>query len=309
MISYYQYTNNFEPLGGPADNCWINVIAPVAGDLEILNESIGVPIDFINDINDIDERPRIDIDEDWSLIILRIPVQNFEANGNFQTVPFGLIISEKYFVSICHYDAPMIRDFISYCIKRRIKVENKIEFIYRLILSAAVWYLKYLKIINNHINQVEKDLEKSIKNRELHKLLKIEKSLVYFFTSIKGNENVFYKLKNSKLTKGLEIDDELLEDVYTELNQAVETTKIHSDILSGMMDAFASVISNNLNEIMKKLTSISIILMIPTLIASLYGMNVPNFFENFDYAFLAVLVISFLISISAVIIFRKRKWF
>jgi magnesium transporter len=309
MISYYHYTKNFETLGGPEDNCWVNVIAPDNSDLEFLNDSLNVPIEFINDISDIDERPRIDIDEEWSLIILRIPIQNFEVNGNFQTVPFGIIISEKYFVSLCNYDAPMIRDFITYCIRRRIKVENKIEFIYRLILSASVWYLKYLKIINNHINLVEKDIEKSIKNKELHKLLKIEKSLVYFFTSIKGNENVFYKLKNSKLTRGITIDDELLEDVYTELNQSLETTKIHSDILSGMMDAFASVISNNLNEIMKKLTSISIILMIPTLIASFYGMNVPNFFEKFDFAFVVVLIISFLISISVVYFFRKRKWF
>ncbi len=309
MISYYQYTNYFETLKEPLKESWINVINPSEEELNFLKEKIGVPVDFINDISDIDERPRIDIDEDWSLIIIRIPIQNFEANGNFQTIPFGIIISDNYFISICHYDAPMIRDFVNYNIKRKIKVENKIEFIYRFILSSSVWYLKYLKIINHHTNLVEKDIEKSIKNKEVHKLLKFEKSLVYFFTSIKGNENVFYKLKNSKLTKSTNIDEELIEDVYTELNQAMETTKIHSDILSGMMDAFASIISNNLNDIMKKLTSISIILMIPTLIASLYGMNVPNFFEDFDLAFFFVLIISFIISGGVVFMFRRRKWF
>ena len=157
-------------------------------------------------------------------------------------------------------------------------------------------------------SSIEQDLERSIKNRELNKLLKMEKCLVYFITSIKANEIVLAKLRNSKKIT-TEINEDLFEDAIIENKQALEMAQIYSNIQSGMMDAFASVISNNLNVVMKQLTLISIILMIPTLIASIYGMNVPNYLEDSLWAMPLILLGSFLLSIAGVFLFRKRRWF
>lgn len=309
MIRYFQVLNGtFGEVQEYSKNCWIHAETPSTEEIQFLISNFGVPQDYLNDLDDIDERPRLDIDEDWTLVIFRFPYQDIMAAELFQTVPFGIIFSKEYFITFTNFKIQTISDFLIYVTRKKIHFNNFFELIFRLILSSSVWYLKYLKVINNQINLTEKELEKSIRNKEVHKLLKLEKALVYFYTSLKGNENVFIKLKNSKLIKEISIDDELLEDVFIELNQAIETTKIHSDILSGMMDAFASVISNNLNDLMKKLTSISIVLMIPTLIASFYGMNVPNFWENNNFAFLIIAAFSFFVSLTVILFFKKKRW-
>ena len=202
----------------------------------------------------------------------------------------------------------MITDFINYTKRKSIKIQNNFDITLRLLLSSSIWYLKYLKQINQKIKLAEDKLEKSIRNEDLQTLLQIEKCLVFFTTSLKGNDVLVNRIKNFKEYKD-SYDSELIEDVEIELKQALDTTNIHSEILSGMMDAYASVISNNISVIMKRLTSISIILMIPTLIASLYGMNVPNVFENNALGFWIILAISFSIATMTVIVFIKRKWF
>jgi magnesium transporter len=188
------------------------------------------------------------------------------------------------------------------------QVTDEINFILRLSLRSGKIYLKYLKEVNRMTAAIEQDLEKSIKNRELNQLLRMEKCLVYFITSIKANEIILAKLRNlKKITT--EINEDLLEDAMIENKQALEMAQIYSDIQSGMMDAFASVISNNLNVVMKQLTLISIILMIPTLIASIFGMNVPNYLENSMWAMPSIIVFSLVLSIIGVLSFRKRHWF
>jgi magnesium transporter len=176
------------------------------------------------------------------------------------------------------------------------------------LLSSSVWYLKYLKQVNQKIKLAEDNLEKSIKNEELQALLQIEKCLVFFMTSLKGNDILLHRIKNIKSQKE-NFDIELLEDVEIELRQAQETTNIYSDILTGTMDAYASVISNNMNTIMKQMTSISIILMIPTLIASLYGMNVPNDLQSNPYGIGIIISISILLSAFGVFLFKRKQWF
>jgi magnesium transporter len=188
------------------------------------------------------------------------------------------------------------------------QITDSINFILRLFLRSGYVYLTYLKQINQQTSLIEQDLEKSIKNRELNKLLKMEKCLVYFITSIKANEIVLARLRNSKKIT-TELNEDLLEDAFIENKQALEMAQIYSDIQSGMMDAFASVISNNLNVVMKQLTLISIILMIPTLIASLFGMNIPNFLENSVWAMPGIIFGSLILSFLGVILFRKRQWF
>lgn len=287
---------------------WINVEAPTPADIDYLIEEIGVPGSFLSDIEDADERPRIEEENGWTLIILRIPYRDQGNDLPYVTVPLGFIMKEHYFVTVCHYNTDMIPDFIRYSNRKKLTLEGNWDLLFRLFLSSSVWYLKYLKQINNQSRQVEKELEKSIQNEELQKLLKIEKSLVFFITSMRGNDNLLIKLKNLKSQRKY-YDDDLIEDVEIELRQALDSARIYSDILSGTMDAYASVISNNLNVIMKRMTSISLLLMIPTLIASLYGMNVPNTLYDNSYGFILICGVSMLLSGVAFWRLKKRKWF
>lgn len=289
-------------------NCWINIESPTQSDISYLLDELQIPEAFFNDIEDVNERPRIEIENGWFFILVRIPYKNAEDNIPYSTVPLGIIFKGDIFVSICFYKTEMISDFIAYTGRKRIIKKDNFDLVLKLLLSSSVWFLKYLKQINQRIKLAENKLEKSIKNEDLHRLLQIEKCLVFFTTSLKGNDILAHRIKNLKDYKNT-FDYELIEDVDIELRQALETTNIYSDILSGMMDAYASVISNNLNVIMKQLTSFSIILMIPTLIASLYGMNVPNSFENNPFGFWIILLISIILSSIGVFIFMKRKWF
>jgi magnesium transporter len=220
----------------------------------------------------------------------------------------GILFKDDIFVTICFFKTEVLDDFIIYSNRKNIIKRDNFDLVFKLLLSSSAWFLKYLKQINLRIKIAETKLEKSIRNEDLQTLLEIEKCLVYFTTSLKGNDILTHRIKNLKEYKAT-FDEDLVEDVDIELRQAQETTKIYSDILSGMMDAYASVISNNLNVIMKQLTSISIILMIPTLIASLYGMNVPNSFENNKWGFFIIFLISLMLSGFGVFVFMKRKWF
>lgn len=288
--------------------CWVNVECPTQKDISYLTDELDVPIAFINDIEDIDERPRIEIENGWYLVLIRVPHKTEDEKMPFSTVPLGLIFKEDVFVSVCFHKTEMVNDFILYTQKKNIVVTDYINMVHRLLLSSSVWFLKYLKQINQKIKESEEQLEKSIKNEELHTLLHIEKCMVIFTTSLRNNDILIHRLKNLKDFRD-NYDMELVEDVDIELRQALETTNIYSDILTGMMDAYASVISNNLNVIMKQLTSISIILMIPTVIASLYGMNVPNMLQDNRFGFWIILLISLFFSTIGVFLFRKKQWF
>ncbi len=289
-------------------NCWVSVEIPTDEEKRYLIDELGVPEAFYNDIEDVDERPRIEYDEGWFFILLRIPYKNSDSSIPYSTVPLGIIFKDDVFVSICFYQTEILPDFIQFTYRKNITKRDNFDLVLRLMLSSSVWFLKYLKQINQSIKLAETQLERSIKNEDLQALLKIEKSLVFFTTSLKGNDILLHRIKNLRNYKDT-YDLELVEDVEIELRQAQETTNVYSDILSGMMDAYASVISNNLNIIMKQLTSISIILMIPTLIASLYGMNVPNGFENVKWGFWIILFVSFLFSMVGIILFMRKRWF
>lgn len=288
--------------------CWIHVEVPVPDDIRYLTEKLKVPDSFLSDIEDADERPRIEEEDGWTLIILRIPYRKEGNDIPYVTVPLGFIMKEGYFITVCHYNTDMLPDFIRYVNRKRLTIGKSWDLLFRLFLSSSVWYLKYLKQISNQSRQVEKELERSIENEELQRLLKIEKSLVFFITSMRGNDNLLIKLKNMRSQRPY-FDEDLVEDVEIELRQALDSARIYSDILSGTMDAYASVISNNLNVIMKRMTSISLLLMIPTLIASLYGMNVPNSLSDKPYGFILIFGISVLFSGLAFLGLKKRNWF
>lgn len=289
-------------------NCWVNVECPTDDDFRFLKEELKVPASFLNDIADTDERPRTDTEGNWLLTILRIPIQTPHQKVPYTTVPIGIITNNEIIVSICYFSTEMIPDFIQHTCRKGINVPNKHELILRIIYSSAVWFLKYLKQINNEVSTAEKELERSIKNEDLLRLMNLQKTLVYFNTSIRGNEVMIGKLKTIFQDTDF-LDKELVEDVIIELKQALNTVNIYSDILTGTMDAFASIISNNVNTIMKRMTSLSIVLMLPTLIASFYGMNVDIHLEEVPFAFSLIVLFSIGLSTLAFVIFRKIKWF
>lgn len=289
-------------------HCWINIECPTLDELNYLSEELQIPQSFLNDIEDPDERPRVEFEDDWKIIIIRIPVRDTASRGiPFSTVPLGIILKGDIIVTLCYHQNEMIADLISYNQRKNRGFDNSYNLMLRLLLSSSVWYLKYLKQLNIEVKRAEKKLERSVKNSELQSLLHIENCYVFFITSINGNLILLQRLKNLKGEREY-FDEDLLEDAEIELRQAQESTTIYSGILSGMMDAYASVISNNVNDIMKQLTSVSIVLMIPTMIASFYGMNVPNSLQSNELGMTGIIGISILLSIVGIWLLRKRKW-
>ena len=308
MKTFYKNNDGLIEVDAWTPNCWINIECPTETEKKYLLDELQIPEAFYNDIEDIDERPRIEIENGWTLIILRIPVKSQDVKLPFQTIPVGIVFKGDICVTVSFQQTEMLTDFVTYTKRKSINIKDNFDLVLKLLLSSSVWYLKYLKQVNQKIKLAENNLEKSIKNEELQALLQIEKCLVFFMTSLKGNDILLHRIRNIKSQKE-HFDPELLEDVEIELRQAQETTNIYSDILTGTMDAYASVISNNMNIIMKQLTSISIILMIPTLIASLYGMTVPNNLENNRYGIWIVISVSFLLSLFGVFLFKRKRWF
>jgi len=290
--------------------CWVNVSNQTNNnELKTLCQKLNVPLDFLTDPLDINERSRIEIEGGYTLIVLRVPLFD-ESNVDvpFTTLPIGIIFNEDLFITVCSKDSEIIADFINGKVKN-FSTEDKSSAILKIFSRTALLYLKYLRDINSRTNIVEKELHKAMKNEELIKLLNIEKSLVFFVTSLKANEFMMERLQKMEIVKLDSEDKNLLEDVIIENKQAIEMANVYSNILSGMMDAFASVISNNLNVVVKFLTSVTIILMIPTLIASIYGMNVVLPFQHSLHAFVIVMIISIVLSMSGVLMLMKRKWF
>jgi magnesium transporter len=310
MLKIYKSLGGYISIPQAEAGCWVNVSHPEEDEIQSLQSVFDVPKEIIQDILDADERPRIEFDNDWWMVIIRIPVPSITDGVPFYTLPLGIFMNSKATVTLCLKEndvLPMAQP--SLYREQYQQVNDVLNFILKLFLRSAIVYLHYLKQINQQTTGIEQDLERSIKNRELNKLLKMEKSLVYFITSLKANELVLAKLRNSRKNTMNEINEDLLEDAIIENKQALEMAQIYSNIQSGMMDAFASVISNNLNVVLKQLTLISIILMIPTLIASIYGMNITNYLENSRWAFPGIVSVSIFLSIGGVMIFRKREWF
>lgn len=307
MKEFILFGKGFKKIDTWQDGCWINMHNPSAGDLNYLKQ-LNVPDSFVTDIKDSDERPRTEVDGEWRLIIMRLPRETNDVDIPFSTSPLGIITNNQIVIVLSYFNNPVVSDFIQYNTNKNTDINNQFTLIMRLIMSSAVWFLKLLKQINISINAAEDNLERRMRNDDLLKMRNLQKSLVYFNTAIRGNESLLMRLKTLYQNTHL-LDIDLVDDVHIELQQALNTVNIYSNILSGTMEAFGSIISNNLNLIMKRMTSITIILQVPTLIASLYGMNVKLPFEAQPWAFILIIVTSILLSASAFLLFRKIKWF
>ena len=287
-------------------NCWIQVTCPTEEDQQILEEQFNIPDYFFPDISDTDERARYEYDDGWMLIILRIPyVKEIRSRTPYTTVPIGIIHKRDVTITVCYYETTMMIDFVSFHQKRGEGFTDYVDMTFRLFLSSAVWYLKRLKQINSLIEKAKRNLDREVNNESLIGLSRLQDSLTYFITSIRGNETLLSKLK-FKLQID-ELDADLIEDVNIEMSQARETTNIYSNILESTMDTYSSIINNNMNTVMRTLTSVSIILMFPTLIASLFGMNLINGMEDNKYGFIIAMVLSAAISGLFWWIFRHKR--
>lgn len=295
MKTYWNFNGNLNAISEWQPNCWIQVTCPTEQDQQELQERFQIPDYFLSDIADTDERARYEYDDGWMLIILRIPyVKEVRSRTPYTTVPLGIIHKRDVTITVCNFETNMMIDFVSYQQKRGEGFTDYVDMIFRLFLSSAVWYLKRLKQINALIEKSKKNLDKEVNNESLIGLSRLQDSLTYFVTSIRGNENLLAKLK-FKLQVD-ELDADLIEDVNIEMSQARETTSIYSDILESTMDTYSSIINNNMNTVMRTLTSVSIIMMLPTLVSSLFGMNLINGMEDSPLGFPLALLISVIVS-------------
>ena len=276
-------TNEFSEIKEFKKGAWINLVNPSENEIKKVCENIGIQEDFIRDALDYEEKARIDKEEDdnTTLFVVDVPItEKIEGAETYTTMPLGMIVvRDDFFLTVSLKRNKIIESFE----KRKIKnfqTYKKTRFIFQILYLNASYYLTYLKQINKETEIAEYILKNSMKNKELLKLLSLEKGLVYFTTSLKSNELVMEKTLRGKIVKLYEEDEEMLEDAITENRQAIEMAQIYSNILTGTMDAYASIISNNLNGVMKFLTSITIILAVPTMISSFWGMNVALPFEK-----------------------------
>jgi magnesium transporter len=308
IATYKQNEAGLTALAEPTAGCWINATNPTADEIARL-QSLGIPQDYLTYPLDLDERSRFERENGEMLIVLRIPVfQGAEADIPYITVPLGIILTQQHLITVCRQDNDILRDFAAGRV-RALNTAKRNRFVLHLLLTTAAKYLIYLREINRAVDLLEDKLQQSTRNKELLEILKYQKSLTYFTTALKSNELMIKRLQRSELFSVYPEDDDFLEDVLTENQQAIEMTSISSNILNSMMDAFASIISNNLNGVMKVLASVTIVLSLPTMISSFFGMNVSLPLEGHPYAFLAVLALSLLITTSLVLVFVKRDWF
>lgn len=308
MISIY-YTENEKLLKNDVilPDSWVHLTNPTAEEIQCVYDMLNVDIDFMRSSLDEEERARLEIEDGRTMVIIDTPIVEVEDDGYvYNTIPVGIVLTENNIITISLKDVPVLKYFYDFrMIKFSTKKRNRmfLQILYR----NAVLFLTYLKQIDKMSTKIEQQLHKSMKNKELIQMLKLEKSLVYFATSLKSNEVVLEKLLRMSFIKKYPDDLDLLEDVIIENKQAIEMCNIYRDILSGTMDAFASIISNNLNIVMKLLTSLTIILAIPTLIASLWGMNVPVPFTNAIFGFWLVVIIALIFSVVSIIVMIKKK--
>lgn len=309
MTEYWKCKEGFRQLPEWEADCWVQVTQPTPDELGDLESRFGAPMDFIQDVEDTEERPRTESEAGWLMTIIRVPHKEFDEDRDpiFSTVPLAILVHGQVFITISYYKTEMVEDFIRYTIRKQIEERQRYDLMLSLFLSSSVWYLKYLKQMNVMMKSAEEALDESMENDELQKMMRIEKFLVYFVTSMRGNEVVMVRLK--KHLRHLPYDEDLLDDVEIELQQAYATANIYSEVLERQRESYASIISNNLNVIMKRLTTITIILMIPTGISGFFGMNVPNGIEEWSWAFPTILVGTLLLSMAGYLVFKKKNMF
>lgn len=312
MLEYFKNQEfELQKIDEIVPNCWINAINPTPDEIKQIS-ALGIPQDFVSYPLDVDERPRIEEEDDGTiLIVVRIPTSNAQdPEIPYGTMPLGIILAEKYIITVCSKPTSILDAFTSGKIAK-LSTTKRYRFTLRLLMAVTTRFLDALRDINKLTDELEDMLSSTMKNDVLIRLFKCQKSYVYFSQALKQNELVLIKMSRLSGFKRFEEDEDLLQDVITENTQAIDMTSISSDILSGMMDAFASVISNNLNVVMKLLASVTIIMEIPNIITGFMGMNVafPSIFAKGPAMPFIILGLMLAATAIAIYIFNKKDWF
>ncbi|MEK4561089.1 magnesium transporter CorA family protein [Staphylococcus sp. FSL K6-3157] len=311
MITAYKHTQTHEIVESPLDQSasWINVVDPNWEEIDSLINLYGIPDDFVRDPLDTEESARVEYDEDtrYSLIILDIPVVN-DTNLkvlSFITIPLGIIIGNKKIITVCNTENEFLENFS----RQNINLHFHSRFALNILLTIANHYNRNLRLLNKTRLRIERDLKNNVTNKQLYNLMEVEKSLVYFLAALKGNEAIIKKLFRLPAIKRFDEDEDLLEDLVIENNQALETTKLYTDILESITTSYASLLSNEMNNTMKTLTLFTVFLTLPTLVFSFFGMNVPLPIDDHSYvSWLIVIAISLVIvTIVGAFLWRKQK--
>jgi magnesium transporter len=314
MVVYLKKNNGgLTQVSAPEKGCWIHVYGPFATEeTQKLSEQLSIDIDFITDSLDIDERARYESDEGKDLFVIKTPLENngiSDSEALVITIPIGIIRTPDYIITVTAHKNPVIEHFLNNPGKT-FNPEDQEGFILEMLNWNVTAFADFLRKLNNKRYAFEKALYNSSRNEDLTNLLNIQKSLIYFVTNLRSNDLLMLKIQRSNYLKTRDEDKmDILNDIIIDNGQALEMSEMYSNILNGTMDTFASIISNNLNQVMKRLTSVTIVLMIPTLISSFFGMNVELPYEHHQYAFVFVFGISILVSIALTWFFVRKKWF
>lgn len=309
MIRYYKTIDNkLEKLNSFENGCWINLVEPNQSEINDIVTLLNIDAESVKAALDEEERSRIDVEDNHTLILIDIPVDESDSNSShYSTIPLGIIIVNNVIVTVCTAQTKILNDFIVGHIKD-FYTYKKTRFILQILHKNASYYLYYLRRINRMTTIIEKEVSKSMKNKELIQLLELEKSLVYFSTSLKAIELVLNKMVRTTSIKKYPDDEDLLEDVIIENKQALEMATIYGDILSRIMDAFSAIISNNQNNVMQFLTSVTLIFSIPTIISGFFGMNVDGIpYANDANGFWLVMLITTLICLLITFFMSRNK--
>lgn len=310
-----QYFKNIDAqtieIDKPENGVWVNLVPPLKDEeFEELSQSLDIPIEFLRDSLDIDERPRYELEDNVKFIVIKTPTENNSFNDSdayYITIPICIILTHNHIVTVNSFDNGAIKKFLGTFQKRHPDKRNMM--VLKVFEKVVQTFLEYLKEINQKRNQYEQSLYDSNSNDDLLKLMRIQKSLVYFVTALRSNEMLMMKLERTNFLQLNDEEREFLQDLIVDTSQALEMANIYTNILSSTMDAFASIISNNLNNVMKRLTSITIILSLPILVTSIYGMNVKIPGQDGVHAFYIPVIISLVISVLISGYFMKKKWF
>ncbi|HSB94103.1 MAG TPA: magnesium transporter CorA family protein [Flavitalea sp.] len=312
MVQYFKNINHQTiAITKPETNSWVNVLPPLKQEeFTELSESLDIPLDFLTDSLDIDERSRFEEEDNVKLVVIKTPTENNsfnESDAFYITIPICVILTHNQIVTVNSFDNGAIKKFLNTFQNRHTDKKNMM--VLKIFEKIIQTYMEYLKEINVRRNVLEQKLYAANRNEHLLQLMRIQKSLVYFVTALRSNELLLMKIERTNFLGLTEEDKELLQDLIVDNSQALEMANIYTNILSSTLDAFASIIANNQNEVLKRLSVITIVLTFPVLVASIYGMNVPIPYANSPYAFYFPVLISLFISLVIGWFFLKKKIF
>jgi magnesium transporter len=312
MIQYFKNVSHKTiQIDKPEIGTWVNVLPPLKQEeFTELSDKLNIPIDFLTDSLDIDERPRFEEEDNVRLVVLKTPTENNsfnESDAYYITIPICIILTHNQIVTVNSFENPAMKKFLSTFQNRHPDKRNMM--VLKIFEKVVQNFMEYLKEINHRRNLIEQKLYDASKNEQLLQLMRIQKSLVYMVTELRSNELLFMKLERTNFLGLTEEEKEFLNDLIVDNSQGLEMANIYTNILSSTLDAFASIIANNQNEVLRRLSVITIVLTFPVLIASLFGMNVPSGFEHSSYAFYIVAFLSLIIALLIGLFFLRRKFF